>query len=205
MPWILVFALPNVWMASVVLAWLGSAFHAFRVRKDYLQRRAAIEAAEEQAQTPAKTVESMARPIHASRQRVLNNEEAPALATNATTTATASTTATAPTAATAATGVSTVSPDLVDSELVAEPVEEEPVAAREEAPVLPAHPIDLNKATEAEFALLPGVGEILAMRAVSEREVRGGFRSVEEFIKAIGLRPEVIERIRPYAFVTPKQ
>ena len=84
-------------------------------------------------------------------------------------------------------------------------MEEESLAESKETPAPPAEPIDLNTATEAEIALLPGVGEILAMRAVSEREVRGGFRSVEEFVKAIGLRPEVIERIRPYAFVTPKK
>lgn len=96
------------------------------------------------------------------------------------------------------------SPDVVDSELV-EPVEDELFVASMQTPAPPLHPIDLNTATEAELALLPGIGELLAMRAVSEREVRGGFRSVEEFIKAVGLRPEVIERIRPYAFVTPKK
>lgn len=81
----------------------------------------------------------------------------------------------------------------------------QPPAPRVPAPPpAPAAPIDLNAAPEAAIAALPGIGPILARRAVEVREPRGGFASVDDFADALDLKPHVLERIRPLAFTTPR-
>ncbi len=75
-----------------------------------------------------------------------------------------------------------------------------------QASTSPATPdrIDLNSATETQLAGLPGVGIILAKRAVIERQRRGGFGAVEEFCDALGLKPHIAEHIRPLVEIGPK-
>jgi DNA uptake protein ComE-like DNA-binding protein len=63
--------------------------------------------------------------------------------------------------------------------------------------------VDLNDSSERELAALPGIGVILAKRAVGLRKVRGGFRSVEDFGEALNRKPHVVERIRPLVSVSP--
>ncbi len=48
--------------------------------------------------------------------------------------------------------------------------------------------IDLNNATDKELKKLPGVGNEIARRIIEYRELKGGFKSVEELknIKGIG-------------------
>lgn len=65
--------------------------------------------------------------------------------------------------------------------------------------------IDLNNSSVQEIASLPGIGLIIAKRAASLRESRGGFRSVEDFGEALNLKPHVIERIKPLVSVSPTQ
>lgn len=64
---------------------------------------------------------------------------------------------------------------------------------------------DLNNASERELAALPGVGVIVAKRAVSLRESKGGFRSVEDFGEALNLKPHIVERVRPLVSISPAQ
>ncbi|ALC89214.1 hypothetical protein AM500_05005 [Bacillus sp. FJAT-18017] len=61
--------------------------------------------------------------------------------------------------------------------------------------------LDLNTATEEELAQLPGVGFILAKRALSERTKKGGFRSFDEFTELLNIKPHNIEKIRLLATV----
>ncbi|WP_043931126.1 ComEA family DNA-binding protein [Bacillus sp. EB01] len=61
--------------------------------------------------------------------------------------------------------------------------------------------LDLNAATEKELAQLPGVGFILAKRAISERTKNGGFRTFEEFTEVLNLKPHNIEKISLLAIV----
>lgn len=61
----------------------------------------------------------------------------------------------------------------------------------------PATLLDLNAATEGELASLPGVGVVLAKRAMTTRSQRGGFASVDEMGHALELKPHVVERLRP--------
>lgn len=65
--------------------------------------------------------------------------------------------------------------------------------------------IDLNNASERELASLPGIGIIVAKRAVKLRESRGGFRSVEDFGEALNLKPHIVERINPLVSVSAIQ
>ncbi|PWK16393.1 ComEA family DNA-binding protein [Tumebacillus permanentifrigoris] len=58
--------------------------------------------------------------------------------------------------------------------------------------------INLNTASAGEIGGVPGLGQMLGMRAVSIRETQGHFTSIEQFVDAIGLRPHVANRIRPY-------
>lgn len=57
--------------------------------------------------------------------------------------------------------------------------------------------VDLNTATESDLAGLPGVGAILAKKAIQHRQTNDGFRSVDEFFELLGLKPHVMDRVRP--------
>lgn len=73
-----------------------------------------------------------------------------------------------------------------DRRETAAPVETERAAAQEE--FLPdLSPLDLNTATEAELAELPGIGEELARRIVAYREENGPFATVEELLEISGI------------------
>ncbi|HEV8436667.1 MAG TPA: ComEA family DNA-binding protein [Methylomirabilota bacterium] len=57
-------------------------------------------------------------------------------------------------------------------------------------------PLDLNRATVAELARLPGVGPGLAQRILDERERRGRFDSPEALRQVVGLGPKKLAAIR---------
>ncbi|KAB2952685.1 helix-hairpin-helix domain-containing protein [Heliorestis acidaminivorans] len=70
--------------------------------------------------------------------------------------------------------------------------EREEKAKKEEKQLL-----DLNQASVDELASLPGIGPILAKKAVQVRESQQGFRQLEDFAAALQLKPHIVERIRP--------
>ena len=57
-------------------------------------------------------------------------------------------------------------------------------------------PLDLNRATAAELARLPGVGPGLAQRILDERERHGGFDSPEALRRIVGLGPKKLAALR---------
>lgn len=57
--------------------------------------------------------------------------------------------------------------------------------------------LDLNTASEDDIANLPGVGIILAKKAIQHRDNQREYRSVEEFFQVLGLKQHTIERITP--------
>jgi DNA uptake protein ComE-like DNA-binding protein len=61
---------------------------------------------------------------------------------------------------------------------------------------LPSLLVDINNDSEEKIAKLPGVGIILAKKAVELRQT-SPFESVEEFGEALDIKPHVLERIRP--------
>ena len=64
-------------------------------------------------------------------------------------------------------------------------------------------PVDLNNAPEEVIADLPGVGPILAKKAIGIRQSTGGFASLEGFAEALGLKPHIVERLRDLVVVVP--
>ncbi|GMB09374.1 DNA uptake protein ComE-like DNA-binding protein [Thermolongibacillus altinsuensis] len=65
--------------------------------------------------------------------------------------------------------------------------------------------VDINNDSEEMIAKLPGVGIVLAKKAVDLRQKNGGFASVEEFSQALGLKPHIVEKIRPHVIIKPIQ
>lgn len=62
--------------------------------------------------------------------------------------------------------------------------------------------IDINSAPESELASLPGIGSILAKKAINHRETKGSFNSIDEFAEILSLKPHVLERIKPLITIT---
>lgn len=59
--------------------------------------------------------------------------------------------------------------------------------------------IDVNSASAAELALLPGLGPSLAQRIVDDRAAHGPFKSIDDLDRVRGIGKAIIERLRPYA------
>jgi hypothetical protein len=73
------------------------------------------------------------------------------------------------------------------------------------APEAPArNVVDLNTATVDELAVLPGIGIATATRIVEERKRRGGFDSVDEAAIAAGVQPHVRARLQKLAVVSKR-
>jgi len=69
------------------------------------------------------------------------------------------------------------------------------------APSVPAgdrdpRPLDINRASAAELARLPGVGPGLAQRIVQERERRGRFASTDALREVMGVGPKKLAALR---------
>ena len=55
--------------------------------------------------------------------------------------------------------------------------------------------VDVNTAPEEELSKLPGINVVLAKRIVSYRSERGGFKSVDDFIKTMGIKSQFAKKI----------
>ncbi|GIF63515.1 hypothetical protein Ais01nite_15500 [Asanoa ishikariensis] len=71
------------------------------------------------------------------------------------------------------------------------------------SPPVPATPLDVNSASAAQLATLPHFDQWRALRAVAERESRGGFPDVHAFSDALGLQPHEYVRILPLVYAAP--
>lgn len=81
---------------------------------------------------------------------------------------------------------------LVDGEQVYVPSEGEPGgggSAATDSGEAPSGPVDLNRATEAELDVLPGVGPSTAAAIVRYREESGPFAAVEDLLDVPGIGP----------------
>lgn len=58
--------------------------------------------------------------------------------------------------------------------------------------------LNINIASEEQLAGLPGVGVILAKKAIQIRNERGSFESIQCFAKDIGINPRIFERIKGF-------
>jgi len=66
-------------------------------------------------------------------------------------------------------------------------------------------PLDVNQATCAELALVPGIRESLAKGIVAERKRAGGFSRLEDLLFVKGIGPASLNRLRPYLQVGASQ
>ena len=64
--------------------------------------------------------------------------------------------------------------------------------------------VDVNRATWPEIIQLPGLGEVLAQRVITEREQNGPFRDVDDLVRVDGIGVKTLEKIRPYLLPIPK-
>ena len=58
--------------------------------------------------------------------------------------------------------------------------------------------LDLNSATWAELAALPGIGEQLARAIVSHRQQCGPFQQHQELLRIKGIGPAKLKAVQPY-------
>jgi competence ComEA-like helix-hairpin-helix protein len=74
-----------------------------------------------------------------------------------------------------------------------------PHAPRAAHPAPPADPtpLDVNLASAADFARLPGVGPALAARIVDARSREGPFGTVDDLRRVRGVGHATLERLRP--------
>ena len=76
-----------------------------------------------------------------------------------------------------------------------------PPAAAQEGSKKPKPPVNLNTASVAELARLPGVGQVIARRIVRHREKSGPFRKVDELLVIRGISQARLEKLRPLVTV----
>lgn len=62
--------------------------------------------------------------------------------------------------------------------------------------------LNVNQATAAELALVPGISKSLAKRIVARRQVAGGFSRLEDLLSVKGIGPASVKRLRPYLQVS---
>ena len=58
--------------------------------------------------------------------------------------------------------------------------------------------VNINTATEAQIALLPGLGPKLATEVVTYRTNNGGFKTIEDIKKVSGVGDKKFEKIKDY-------
>jgi len=66
---------------------------------------------------------------------------------------------------------------------------------------LPPYRVNINAASAAELALLPGIGPVRAERIVRYREEHGDFASVDDLARVPGLGAKTVANLAPYATV----
>jgi competence protein ComEA len=71
------------------------------------------------------------------------------------------------------------------------------VTTREASPRL-----NLNHASRAELAVLPGLGPTRAQSIDDYRREHGPFRTVDDLRNVVGIGPKTLERVRPMLFVS---
>lgn len=75
-------------------------------------------------------------------------------------------------------------------------------AAPASAADAPSGVVNVNSATAAELAFLPGVGPALAGRIVEHRQKNGNFKAAEDLMLVKGIGEKSFERMKPYVAVS---
>ena len=101
--------------------------------------------------------------------------------------------ATAPASSGGASSLSATSP----SEIPFATTESGATSANASVEYLRAHPVDLNKATQSELEVLPGVGPKMAERILAYRAENSGFKSVEQLDEVKGIGEKRMATLKP--------
>jgi competence protein ComEA len=70
-------------------------------------------------------------------------------------------------------------------------------------PGLAEFKVDINEANWPELALMPGIGEVLAKRIVTDREANGPFHDHSDLRRVRGIGPKTLDGMRPYLVPMP--
>ncbi|MEA3506116.1 MAG: helix-hairpin-helix domain-containing protein, partial [Elusimicrobiota bacterium] len=65
--------------------------------------------------------------------------------------------------------------------------------------------VDINRATKAEFARLPGISEELAESIIKYRRENDYFDDIEELLEVEGMSREIYDQILPYLIFSPPE
>jgi competence protein ComEA len=63
--------------------------------------------------------------------------------------------------------------------------------------------ININTATAKELEQLPGIGEVLAHRIVTDREANGPFKTVDDLMRVPGIKEGLMSKLRDLVMVGP--
>ena len=77
---------------------------------------------------------------------------------------------------------------------------QEKASPSKSAAVAPAV-VNLNTATSAQIATLPGIGEKAAQRIIEYRDKNGGFKKVEELMNVKGIGEKSFLKLKPLVTV----
>lgn len=79
-----------------------------------------------------------------------------------------------------------------------------PETKQEQKPVLQMlNIININEATEAEITALPGINIIMAKKIIKQRDYKGEFKSISDFISFIKVKPHFEKQLRQMVTVEP--
>jgi competence protein ComEA len=70
-------------------------------------------------------------------------------------------------------------------------------------PLTAKYEVDINRAGWPEMVQLPGLGETLARRIITDRQQNGPFRDLDDLDRVDGIGLRTLERIRPYLVPIP--
>ena len=71
-------------------------------------------------------------------------------------------------------------------------------------PLTAKYLVDINRADWPEIVQMPGVGETLARRIISDRQEYGPFKDLDDLDRVDGIGLRTLERMRPYLLPIPK-
>jgi competence protein ComEA len=75
-------------------------------------------------------------------------------------------------------------------------------AARQTKASVPASPVNLNTATQAQLESLPGIGAKAAQRILEFRQKNGGFKKIEDLMNVKGIGEKNFLKLKPYISVS---
>ena len=62
----------------------------------------------------------------------------------------------------------------------------------------PEQPVSINRATEEELQVLPGIGPVMAKRIIDFRRENHRFNTVNDLLKVKGIGPKTLEKLKNF-------